>query len=56
MGTGNGITGGVHTGYGYDLLVECTRFLADRGAEFIAAPPTGGTFRWRPRSPGPGIL
>ncbi|OON80609.1 hypothetical protein [Streptomyces tsukubensis] len=23
-------------GYAYDLLVECTRYLVDRGAEFVA--------------------
>ncbi|MEJ8660520.1 GNAT family N-acetyltransferase [Streptomyces sp. MS1.AVA.4] len=29
-------------GYAYDLLVECTRFLAERGAEFIAGATDQG--------------
>ncbi|MGY5056939.1 GNAT family N-acetyltransferase [Streptomyces sp. 900105755] len=29
-------------GYAYDLLVECTRFLAEQGAEFIAAATDQG--------------
>lgn len=29
-------------GYGYDLLVECTRFLAAEGAEFIAGATDRG--------------
>ncbi|MFE7130953.1 GNAT family N-acetyltransferase [Streptomyces sp. NPDC057638] len=29
-------------GYAYDLLVECTHFLAERGAEFIAAATDQG--------------
>lgn len=31
-------------GYAYDLLVECTRFLAGQGAEFIAAATDQGNF------------
>lgn len=29
-------------GYAYDLLVECTRFLAERGAEFVAGATDQG--------------
>ena len=31
-------------GYAYDLLVECTHFLAERGAEFIAGATDQGNF------------
>ncbi|TXS57406.1 GNAT family N-acetyltransferase [Streptomyces sp. t39] len=31
-------------GYAYDLLVECTRFLAEQGAEFIAGGTDRGNF------------
>ncbi|MGV9319133.1 GNAT family N-acetyltransferase [Streptomyces sp. NPDC003660] len=31
-------------GYAYDLLADCTRFLADQGAEFIAAATDQGNF------------
>ncbi|MBO1335509.1 GNAT family N-acetyltransferase [Streptomyces sp. VRA16 Mangrove soil] len=31
-------------GYAYDLLVECTHFLVERGAEFIAAATDDGNF------------
>ncbi|MEU0007329.1 GNAT family N-acetyltransferase [Streptomyces sp. NPDC006314] len=31
-------------GYAYDLLAECTHFLAERGAEFIAAATDQGNF------------
>lgn len=31
-------------GYAYDLLAECTHFLAERGAEFIAAATDRGNF------------
>ncbi|WP_210570232.1 GNAT family N-acetyltransferase [Streptomyces sp. GESEQ-4] len=31
-------------GYAYDLLVECTRFLAEQGAEFISAATDQGNF------------
>ncbi|MGV4988341.1 GNAT family N-acetyltransferase [Streptomyces sp. NRAIS4] len=31
-------------GYAYDLLAECTHFLADRGAEFIAAATDQANF------------
>lgn len=31
-------------GYAYDLLVECTRFLAEQGAEFIAGATDRGNF------------
>ncbi|MGW2212074.1 GNAT family N-acetyltransferase [Streptomyces sp. NPDC001781] len=31
-------------GYAYDLLADCTRFLADQGAEFIAAATDRGNF------------
>lgn len=29
-------------GYGYDLLVECTNFLVEQGAEFVAAATDRG--------------
>lgn len=29
-------------GYGYDLLVECTRFLVEQGAEFVAGATDQG--------------
>ncbi|CAM5249364.1 hypothetical protein SCALM49S_00644 [Streptomyces californicus] len=41
-------------GYGYDLLVECTRFLVERGAESIAGATDRGHAdgrRVRPRRP-----
>jgi GNAT superfamily N-acetyltransferase len=31
-------------GYAYDLLAECTHFLAERGAEFVAAATDQGNF------------
>ncbi|MFE7384386.1 GNAT family N-acetyltransferase [Streptomyces zhihengii] len=31
-------------GYAYDLLVECTRFLAEQGAEFVAGGTDRGNF------------
>jgi GNAT superfamily N-acetyltransferase len=31
-------------GYAYDLLVECTNFLAEQGAEFIAGATDQGNF------------
>ncbi|MEU6142865.1 GNAT family N-acetyltransferase [Streptomyces sp. NPDC047081] len=31
-------------GYAYDLLAECTHFLAERGAEFVAATTDRGNF------------
>ncbi|MFF7385206.1 GNAT family N-acetyltransferase [Streptomyces griseoluteus] len=31
-------------GYAYDLLADCTRFLADQGADFIAAATDQGNF------------
>lgn len=31
-------------GYAYDLLAECTQFLAERGAEFIAGATDQGNF------------